>query len=114
MPPRIDLKKPLKPTFIKEWREKENISQDRLVERVRELVDGFSKASLSRLENGKQPYSQPILEAIAISLGCEPVNLLRPPTEPENELAAYVLKLSAAKQRQALRLIRAMVDEEAA
>lgn len=42
-------------------------------------VPGFSKSSLSRIETFKQPYSEPILLALAEALGCEPADLLRAP-----------------------------------
>lgn len=66
----------LRRTFIREWRLFRKLSQDRLVERVRDRLEGFSKSTLSRLENGKQPYTQPILEALSWALGCEPEDLL--------------------------------------
>lgn len=117
MPPRISPGTPeYVRTYIREWREDHNLSQDRLVERVRERVESFSKSSLSRLENGKQPYSQPILEAIAWALGREddPGALLRLPHSPENEIAAHIMRLDAAKRAQALRIIKAMAEDEAA
>lgn len=79
---------PLRRTFIREWREFRNLSQDRLVDRVRERVPTFSKASLSRIENGKQPYSQPILEALADALSIEPQDLLM--RHPESFLWSIV------------------------
>lgn len=79
MPPRISKNaEQYTRTFIREWRKDRNLSQDRLVERVRERVLSFSKSSLSRIENGRQPYSQPILEAIAWAIGdgCQPQDLI--------------------------------------
>lgn len=77
MPPRIRPHKPkARRTFIREWRKYRGLSQDGLVDRVSEVVDSFSKSSLSRLESGRQPYSQPILEALSIVLECEPQDLL--------------------------------------
>lgn len=74
----------------------------------------FSKSSLSRLENGLQPYSQPILEAVGLALGKEPADLLRPPNSPENDIAAYVMRLDSKRRAQALRIIKAMAEEDAA
>src|SRR3990167_11187535 len=62
--------------FIRIWRGYRHLSQDKLVDRVRERVEGFSKASLSRIENGLQPYTQETLEALAWALGCKPADLL--------------------------------------
>lgn len=84
------------------------------MERIRERVHGFSKSSLSRLENGKQPYSQPILEALAWALKCTPKDFFESPNAVENELAAYVMRLDAAKRSRALRLLKAAMEEEQA
>lgn len=84
MPPRVTNRtRRLARTFIREWREAAGLSQDALVERVRERVDTFSKSTLSRIERAEQPYSQPILEAIAWALSCEPADLImrRPDTQ---------------------------------
>lgn len=71
-------------TFIREWRKSRGLTLERLADRVGASVGGFTHASLSRIENGKQPYSQPILEALAEALGTDPVSLLiRNPTDPE-------------------------------
>jgi transcriptional regulator with XRE-family HTH domain len=58
--------KPLRrPTFIRQWRESKKMSLEELAERVGKKTGGMTHASLSRIERGLQPYSQPILEAIA-------------------------------------------------
>lgn len=77
MPKRVSSRlAPLRRTFIREWRNHRKLSQDRLVERVRDRLEGFSKSTLSRLENAKQPYTQPILEALAWALACEETDLI--------------------------------------
>lgn len=69
--------------FIREWREYRNLTLVVLAERVGAKIGGFTHASLSRIERGLQPYSQPVLEAIADALLCEPVDLLvRNPNDP--------------------------------
>jgi transcriptional regulator with XRE-family HTH domain len=71
-------------TYIREWREYKGLTLERLAERVGERIGGFTHASLSRIERGLQPYSQPVLEAIANALGTDPASLLmRNPTDPE-------------------------------
>jgi transcriptional regulator with XRE-family HTH domain len=69
--------------FLREWREARGLTQARLLERIREREPTFSDATLSRLENGKQPYTQPVLETLAWALGCEPQDLImrRPDSE---------------------------------
>lgn len=117
MPPRIGSEQQLERVFIREWRERANLSQDRLVDRVRERIETFSKSSLSRVENGRQPYSQPILEAIAWALSCESADLLKPIPRPETDLEKYVRSLNEAEQERALQLLRLALSgrrEEAA
>lgn len=71
-------------TFIREWREFRGLTLERLADRVGEKIGGFTHASLSRIERGLQPYSQPVLEAIAEALQTEPASLLmRNPNDPE-------------------------------
>lgn len=66
-------------TFIRAWREYRNLTQDQLSERL-----DMSKAQLSRIENGLQPYTQDFLEACADALLTDPASLLmRDPTSPE-------------------------------
>jgi transcriptional regulator with XRE-family HTH domain len=85
MPPRIgNQRQKHRRNFIRAWREERGLSQDQLVDRVREQLDSFSKASLSRLENGKQPYSEPILEALAYALMIEPGDLVM--RDPKSEV----------------------------
>jgi transcriptional regulator with XRE-family HTH domain len=99
-------------TFIRQWRKHAGLSQDRLVERVRERIEGFSKASLSRVETGKQPYSQPILEAISWALGCEPQDLLmRDPSAPDAlwTIADQLRKADPEQRKAVLRVVEAML-----
>jgi transcriptional regulator with XRE-family HTH domain len=73
-------------TFIREWREFRNLTLERLAERLREARGlTITHASLSRIERGVQPYSQPILEAIAGELtgGDVAYLLVRDPHGPE-------------------------------
>lgn len=66
-------------SFIREWREHRDLSLDRLVERLTDPITGeaiLTKTSLSRVERGKQPYTQQTLEAIAAALSCSPADLL--------------------------------------
>jgi len=71
-------------TFIRQWRESKSMTLEVLAERVGEKIGGMTHASLSRIERGLQPYSQPILEAIADELtGGDVASLLmRDPSTP--------------------------------
>lgn len=57
--------------FIRAWRKHRDCTLERLAERV-----GTTHATLSRVERGKVPYSQPLLEALADALGTTPASLI--------------------------------------
>lgn len=73
MPKRIRFKKSgeRRRTFIREWREYRNLSQEALGERL-----GTSGGSISRIESGAQPYTQDTLEALAEALMTDPASLI--------------------------------------
>lgn len=73
-----------RPTFIRRWREAKGLTLEALAERVATRLGGMTHASLSRIERGLQPYSQPIIEALADELtGGDVASLLtRDPSEP--------------------------------
>lgn len=84
MPSRIGYKQPRqrRRTFFKEWREHRGLSQERLADRM-----GTSVASVSRIESGKQPYTQDYLEALAYALQTDPASLLM--RDPSDEDAIW-------------------------
>jgi transcriptional regulator with XRE-family HTH domain len=77
-------------TFIKQWREYRDMSQDELAERVGDYLmeneiseKGYTYASIGRMENGRIPYSQPIMEGISKALGVPVATLITtPPPAP--------------------------------
>lgn len=95
---RTSLKTTLHATFIRAWREYRGLSQDRLVERMREYVEGFSKSTLSRIENGKQAYTQDVLEALAECLQCNPADLIM--RTPDSGLWTIIDTLRSLPQAQ--------------
>jgi len=81
MPKRIAFQKTRarRRTFFKEWRVHRGLSQEQLADRLETSV-----ASISRIENGTQPYTQDVLEALADALNTDPASLLmRNPEDPE-------------------------------
>lgn len=79
------------PTFIKQWREYRDMSQTVLADKVGAYLElkgirekGYTHATIGRIENGKMPYKQPIMEGIADVLGVSVDTLIArpPPTEP--------------------------------
>ena len=61
----------LQPTFIRQWRNYRGKTLSQVADDV-----NTTHATISRIETGKSPYSQPMLEAIAESLGTDAASLL--------------------------------------
>tara|TARA_Y100000310_G_scaffold182419_1_gene182519 strand:+ start:1327 stop:1755 length:429 start_codon:yes stop_codon:yes gene_type:complete len=99
------------PTLIRLWRKHRNLTQERLAERVT-----LSVASISRLENGKQPYTQPVLEELANALDCEAPDLIaRKPGEPNDEVQRLLERMDSVQKKQAVQILQTFTgDEEAA
>jgi transcriptional regulator with XRE-family HTH domain len=80
-------------TFIRAWREKRKMSQEELAAKVGEYLEeneisekGYSYASIGRIENGRMPYSQPIIEGIAKALRVPVATLIAlPPPADDTE-----------------------------
>jgi transcriptional regulator with XRE-family HTH domain len=79
-------------TFIKQWREYREMSQEELAERVSEYLmeneiseKGYTYASIGRMENGRIPYSQPIMEGIAKALRVTVATLITTPPPAKGE-----------------------------
>lgn len=90
--------KPLRRTFLRHWREKNNLSQDQAAEAI-----GIDRSQLSRIENGKAPYNQSFLESAAYIYKCDPQDLLmRNPLDQSAlwSLMDAVRNASQEKQRQ--------------
>lgn len=97
-------------TFIRDWRKAIGLSQDQVVEIVREDIPDFSKASLSRIENGKQPYTQTTLEALARALRCDPGDMLnRRPEIPDMPWSVWE-RMNERERRQAVNVIKAIKE----
>lgn len=81
-------------TFIRAWREFREMSQEELAEKVAEYLleneiseKGYTYASIGRMENGRIPYSQPIMEGISKALGVSVAALITtPPPKPGEPL----------------------------
>jgi transcriptional regulator with XRE-family HTH domain len=87
------------------WREYRGFSLERLASRV-----GITHASLSRIERGLQPYSQPLLEGLAENLQTDPASLLtRNPLDPEGIWSIWD-KAKPAERAQIVRLARALLE----
>ena len=90
-------------TFLKEWRLYRGFTLDGLAERM-----GTSHANLSRVERGKSPYNQYVLEHLADVLRTDPASLLsREPNATEEIWAIW--EQASPEQRQMLTEIAKIV-----
>jgi len=100
--------------YLKQWRKHRELTQDQVVDRLEMFDDPLlpgTAASLSRLENGKQPYGERILEALAEIYQCEPDHLIgRDPTKA-GEVIDLWGRLTAQQRRQAMAVIEALRTE---
>jgi transcriptional regulator with XRE-family HTH domain len=91
-------------TFIREWRQSRGLTLQQLANRI-----GMTHASLSRIERGLQPYSQPLLEALADALQTEPASLLmRNPTDPEGIWSIWD-QAKPGERRQIVEIARTLI-----
>lgn len=102
-----DMAQPRK-IYIREWRKYRGLTLVRLAERV-----GMSQPSLSRIERGDQPYSQPVLEALADALSCEPADLIgRLPGAP-SELTLLINRVTPEQLETVTTVLRALITKAA-
>ena len=88
-------------TFIRAWRKHRKLTLERLAERL-----DVTAGALSQLERGETSYTQPMLEALADALACEPADLIT--RNPESEAGLYLIwsQLNKADQKRALDLLK--------
>jgi transcriptional regulator with XRE-family HTH domain len=92
--PKTQLRPLYQRTCIRAWREYRDMSQEELAEKVGEYLleagisdKGYSYASIGRIENGRMPYSQPIMEGISAALRVPVATLIAQPPPKEGEEA---------------------------
>jgi transcriptional regulator with XRE-family HTH domain len=98
-------------TYLKEWRKFRHLTQEQVLDRLAIVDDPMiprTGASLSRLENGKQVYSQRILEALADIYQCDPADLIGRNPYKEGELIDLMAILNERQRGQALAVIQAL------
>lgn len=103
--------KTFRKTYIREWRKDRNLKLQGLADRLDGMF-GYKTtvATLSRVEKGLQPYSQPLLEAIADALTCKPGDLLMRLPGQEDEIRLVWSQLSPDKRKQALGILRLLKE----
>jgi len=82
------------PHFIREWRKAKGLTLEVVADALK-----TTHASLSRIERGLQPYSQPMLQGLADLLSVDPADLLGPPgaegRPPERALVRIIGRVGA-------------------
>jgi len=103
-----------KQTYIRAWREKKGYTLDQMVGRMEIAGVPTTGATLSRIERGKQPYSQDIIEAIAEALGVTVAQLVEDnPEIPSSPVIDFVRHLTQKEAAQAEAVLRAMFEKSA-
>lgn len=98
-----------RPTYIKEWRKHRNLTQEQLAEHL-----DLTQATIQRIEKGIIAYTQPVLEAMADVLRCEPADLITRAPGATDRLRDALEGMSPETQKKALAVVKALRDEEAA
>jgi transcriptional regulator with XRE-family HTH domain len=101
--------KGLRPWYLRQWRKSRHLTLEQLAFRI-----DTTGATISRLERGKQPYSQPMLEALAEALQCQPGDLIMRPPGAADRIMAVFSDMSPETQKQALAVVQALKDGEKA
>lgn len=84
------------PHFLRQWRKYKSQTLEQVAARLH-----TTHATLSRIERGKLPYSQQILEGLAEEYGTDPASLLsrdpavEPPTVLDNLTAGERIQVAA-------------------
>lgn len=93
----------MRPTFIRSWRKHRRLTLKELAIHV-----GINSSTLSRIETGKIAYTQPVLEALAKALRCEPADLLMrdPRVASRDEISVVLDSLPSDKRAEALAILR--------
>lgn len=114
-------KKPiLKPTHIRQWRQKEGLSLRELANRMEKEPGGdlvISHVSIGRIERGEQPYTQPVIEALADALGKSVATLIEvDPYITDSRVIDMTERLKQAdpdKRDEVMRVLDAMLPKSA-
>lgn len=97
--------------YLRIWREHHGYTLDQIVDRLVIHEDKKlpqSKAQLSKIENGKSPYSQRLLEALSDIYGCETWELIGRHPEKEGEVVDLWQTLSDRNRDRALAFIQGL------
>jgi transcriptional regulator with XRE-family HTH domain len=90
-------------TFIRQWRKHRKLTLEKLAERI-EVTAG----ALSQLERGEVGYTQPMLEALASELRCEPGDLITRGPAHEATIMMIWSQIPEMDRKRALDVLKAL------
>lgn len=100
-----------RPNYLAAWRKFRHLTQSQVIDRLRAFEDPqmpATEASLSRLENNKQPYSQRILEALAEIYQTDAGHLLTHNPTKAGTVLDLLARLPQSDREQAEAMLEAM------
>lgn len=100
------------PYKLKAWRMASKLSLKKLAAALAERGYEVSDATLSRVENGEQIYTQPLLEALAAFYGTDVGSLLLDEPHERSNIMRLFRRVPADKKRDAERILKALGDVE--
>lgn len=98
-------------TYFAEWRKYRHLTQAQVVARLALFEDPLlpqTEASLSRIENGRQIYTQRTIEALADIYQTEPASLLTHDPGKEGKVLDLLARLPDPDREQAEAMLEAM------
>jgi transcriptional regulator with XRE-family HTH domain len=98
---------PPHPTFLKKWRKYRRFTQEALA-----ALAGTTASTISDLENGKQRYTQALLEALAAALDTHPGLILLRAPDVQAEAWLILDQLSPQERARALDVLRAFAGRQ--
>lgn len=104
---------PERTTFLGEWRRYRRLTQAQVVDRLAIHDDEKlpkTGASLSRLEKGKQPYGQRVLEALADIYGTDPASLLAVDPTKEGHIIDLLARMTPDDRERAEVMLHALAE----
>lgn len=90
-------------TYIRQWRKFRKLTLEKLAERI-----DVTAGALSQLERGETGYTQPMLEALAEELRCDPADLIT--RDPAHDASILLLwsKIPEMGRARALSVLKAL------
>lgn len=94
-------------TYIRQWRKFRNLTLAQLAERI-----DVTAGALSQLERGDVSYTQPMLEALADALRCEPSDLITRDPNSNLELQLVWDAIPQDDKPRAILILQALIKKD--